>query len=971
MTIMQNDIYKIFRYVAVVLLALTASCGDDIDIPEGEGPEDGVLTFTITIPDAEKVVTRAGEDTSDEREIKDLSVLLYDADGNLLQAEKNMDFSQPSGDDNSTTVRVSLNDAARKAALDNVNATLYIIANAQDLLNHETIETVSGLTGITENCALPRSKGFMMSGRYTGPLSSIDLLTKNIILYRTEAKVTVQSEASANFNVEDISLYRGSDMGFLTAGCTDAAEAQRYCASSTDTKAIALSNSNLLYTYPAKNTASDTEDGISVVVGGKYNSCSATTYYRIDLCRKDKTGKLSYLNIDPNHWYEIHIDKVSSQGYASADEAAANPASNISVTIYDHAPEVLNMAFDGTRELGVTDVIDYTGEPNGTKTLTVKYYSKKESDMTTAPVLTTNAKWLSISGPKVKDDGDQSDTPGKIAEYTVTFINDGETGILSEVITTTWQGLSRETKVTWSRPFDGAEICDAKLTIHPTDGTGIKTINNYWDFLKNTVKGIAPDKMGGLVRNQGFHFPVMYGKKGLSNEERWMYSYDLTIKDISTNDYECTWEIAGDEAVRKVNVVQDQNGTNYTLKLTRAGNTYNNDGSGNGANDYAYGTGELILTFTPKVPGSSLPVKRFKLHLYHTGFFHDDQDAGNHIVGTFNKGYYYYEVLPVVGANGRERYMLDRNLGATACGMYIQNAEGNNIMPADVSWPFSPGEDSAGARYRVAEPKNNYSNVTMYDNVTPPGYRVPYQKLWDAMRSNVHFIARAATMGNVSYYTAQYETKVCDYLATGTPDNKSDSRTIYFPKARYVDSRGNKLGDANTGYYWTGTEAFGLEKEQIGNWLRIFQITGQVTNYINGHVDNDAMSTRVVNDIAENTTTTRISFTLKGATNVFMYIGNKSDKMFTTSWPGHAIGNYETADDHNFNFVYESSGYEAKDFNVIFTYIDSSGMIHVVREIKIDGHDANEYIAGTDLKSSTGIKASLLVGHTVSCVKPF
>lgn len=200
---------------------------------------------------------------------------------------------------------------------------------------------------------------------------------------------------------------------------------------------------------------------------------------------------------------------------------------------------------------------------------------------------------------------------------------------------------------------------------------------------------------------------------------------------------------------------------------------------------------------------------------------------------------------------------------------------------------------------------------------------------------------------------------------------KSGSRTIYFPKARYVDSRGNKLGDANTGYYWTGTEAFGLEKEQIGNWLRTFQITGEVTNYINGHVDNDAMSTRVVNDIAENTTTTRISFTLKGATNVFMYIGNKSDKMFTTSWPGHAIGNYETADDHNFNFVYESSGYEAKDFNVIFTYIDSSGMIHVVREIKIDGNDANEYIAGTDLKSSTGIKASLLVGHTVSCVKPF
>lgn len=959
---MKMNIFKIFNLLMLAFLSMTMSCIDDIDVP-GSSIDDGMLTFTITIPGPVKVETRAEkDDTPDERKINHLSLFIYDNNGQLVQGVRDIEFTKPEKDnDATTTVTVALNDYARELSSNNGDVTLYLIANAESLFTDDNIKTVSGLKSIVTDSSLPREEGFLMSGKYQGKLSSVNLLTQNIILYRTEAKVSIVNNTD-KFTFQNMALFRGAESGYVAAGSALKEPQKLYSAAVTDLTPVATANNNLLYVYPVKNNQ-ESAKSISVVIGGKYGD-GATTYYRIDLQQTDPaSNKSTPLDIKPNHWYEISVDKVSGQGYATAEEAAKHPAANISVTIYDHAPEVFDMAFDGIHELGVKDSLVYKGEAKGTMDLTVKYYSKNASDMDTAPTLSTDAGFIkitNISNPSINSAGDGSETAGRIATYTVEFIDDDETGLLSGTINVKWMGLERETKVIWSRPFDGTAVCNASLKIKRADETVYNTINDYWSFLKTDVKGITSEKMGGLIRNQGFHFPIMYGN-GKGNEQRWNYSYDLTFKEkISPSDYDCSWEIKGDNSVKCISVSKGQSGNCFTLSLKRPGNVYANSGT-----DYEYGTGELIVSFKPK-EGKSVSEKQYKLQLYHTGFFHDDQ--GNHSVGAFTKGYYYYEVLPVQGADNKTRYMLDRNIGATAAGMYILNASGNDIMQGtNPSWPFSCGEESAGARFLVARNKGNFSGIKLYDNVTPPGYRVPYQKLWDAVRSNQNFKTEPATSEGVAYYTAQYNTRVKDYLATGK-ENEETPRIIYFPKARYIDSSGKKLGDANTGYYWTGTEAFGLEKEQIGEWIRTLQITGQVTNYINGNVSSDVMSLRAVNNIDESTSSTRIAFKVKGATNVFMYYGNKNDKMFTTTWPGHAIGNYDTANDHTFDFVYVSSGLTAQDFKVIFTYIDKNNKIWIVNSVTCNGKTYTN--SGTSLNDTEGIPVSDLVDKYVVCTKP-
>lgn len=954
--------------ILVAALSFATSCSDDIDVP-GTSIDDGILTFTITIPGPDKVETRAEkDDTPDERKINHLSLFIYDNNGQLVQGVRDIEFTKPEKDDDATTtVTVTLNAGARELSSNNSDVTLYLIANAESLFTDDNTKTVSGLKSIVTDSSLPREEGFLMSGKYQGKLSSVNLLTQNIILYRTEAKVSIVNNAD-QFTFQNLALFRGAESGYVTAGSALKESQKHYSAAVTDPTPVATANNNLLYVYPVKNNQ-ESAKSVSVVIGGKYGD-GATTYYRIDLQQTDPaSNKSTPLNIDPNHWYEISVDKVSGQGYATAEDAAKNPAANVSVTIYDHAPAVFDMAFDGTHELGVTDVIEYKGNSDGTKTLTVKYYSKKCLGHGHCPTLSTDAGFIKISEPVITEAGDGSTTSGKIATYTVTFIDDGETGALSDIIKVNWCGLSRQTKIVWDRPFDGASICSATLTIHPTDGTGDKTISDYWDFLNTKVFGVKPEKMGGLVRDQGFHFPVMYGERGKTNEERWKYTYNLTLKNIAADAYDCQMQITGDKAVQSVKAtLTTQSDNKYHLNLTREGNICHNDGSTAGAeNDYLYGTGKLILTFTAKnATVESRSVLRYSFDLYHTGFFHND--SGNHHFGDFSTGYYYYEVLPVAGANNRTRYMLDRNIGAKAAGMYIENSEGNDIMQSvsNPEWPFSCRSESAGAYYQVGS-KILYQGVDMYKNVTPPGYRVPKQKLWDAVRSSSRFQAVQSSIGGVSYFTADYSTRVSDYLATDVADANNSDRLIHFPKCRYVNTGGTKFGEANTGYYWTASMAYGLEKAEIGRWLRTFQITGQITSYMNGNVEDNAMSVRAINDIYESNQTSRISFYVNGATNVFLYIGNKTDKMFTTSWPGHAIGNYETAT-QTFNFVYDSSDYTAQDFKVIFTYIDKNNKIWVVNRVTCNGKTYTN--SGTSLNDTEGIPVSDLVDKYVECTKP-
>ena len=919
-------------FIFLFSLLVLASCSDDekYSVEPVDG-DDGTITFTISIPEQEKVVSRAEKaDTPDERKINDLSVLIYNADGNLIQSELGSTaYSVPSGDNSETRITVTLNSDAKSYTGE---ATIYIIANAKSLLNAGNTATTSLLRGVTSSATVPASSGFLMSGKVTSRLNSAGLLVNAVILYRTEAKITMENEAEG-FTLGDTWLYNGADRGYLVAGADKELYAEASILSAKFTEGA-------LYTYPCKNTSGNT----FIIINGKYNGIA--TFYRINL-RND----VGYLDISPNHWYEVHISSVTGAGYPTAEEAAANPAGNdIAADIYDHAPAVLDMAFDGIHELGVTDTIRYSGTDSGEAVLTVKYYSKETGDMSTLPVVTASESWISINGPEISDSGDGSTTPGKTAEYRITFHATDELGTLGGLIRTQWHGLWRNTAVIWERTFDGNSISTAQLTIHPTDGSGDKVITDYWEFLSGEgtsvdaagvsprLFGIQPGKMGGKVRNEGFHFPVMYGAIG---NNRWSYSYKVTMKSIRNSEYDCSLQIFGDNAIKNVTVNPDTGGEYFSFTLSRPGNA--------GGNDYTYGTGKLILTVTPKnAREASRIASKYEFDLYHTGFFH--YDAGNRRIDRHDIGYYYYEVLPVDGAtSGDTRYILDRNLGAKAAGMYIQDINGNNYFGSSDSWPFDCGVESAGGYYQVAHDlgTDNYDDPGMYDNVTPPGYSVPMQRIWDAIRNSQKFSSRQSSLGSTTYFEACYNTEVTD-------NEERRREKIYFPKARFLDN-GNQSGDAAAGYYWTATAAVGTEKEEIGRWLKSLQFSGAVTSYINGQVENYAMSVRCINDADDRASYNVISFNVKGATHVFLYKGEVSDKEYTTSWPGHPIGNYATAGQY-FNFVYESTLYSASDLKVIFNYVDESGTIHTISKK-----------GNVSLSKAEGWEVSSLINKNVEC----
>ena len=954
MTIIMN-ITKRLIYIFTILLL--AACSDDEKYTVEPMGDDDTITFSISIPEPEKVVSRAEKpDVDTERAINDLSVLIYNADGTqLLQSALNVtDFTTPTGDNSTTKITVTLNDGAKAHTTDDAN--IYIIANAGAILETSDISTTDKLKKVTYTTG-----SFVMSGKTKSKLTSASLLTNPVTLYRTAAKFTIASAVGASgsspatgassFDPVSAALYNGATAGYVIAG----AEKDLYAPSKEGSTQFKKGSDNLLlYTYPCKSSKSG--NNTCLVVGGKYKGIRA--YYRIDLTEKNgETEKR--LDINPNHWYEVHIKSVNSQGYPTADEAARHP-SDIEVEIKDHAPTVLDMAFDGIRELGVTDSIT-KGESN-TATLTVKYYSKNTAEMDTEPTITPDVNWITSIEKDV--DSETTDNGGKVVEYIVEFTSDTQElglGTLEGAINVKWQGLERKTAVEWVRPFDGTEICSATtLTITPTDGTGNKVITDYWAFLSGKGKsksetstsvgetatpqlfGAQPDDMGGKVRNAGFHFPVMYGK----DRKPWTYTYEVVTKIVNA-DYTVT-ETISDPLKNHVTCTGNSNGTYYSFKLEWTG-----------TQDYSYLIGQLTLNITPTTvrEGARMP-SSYEFALYHTGFFHYDTGKGTeylndsetptqitYYVGSHDDGYYYYEVLPVAGTAGSTattRYILDRNLGAKAAGMYIETADGTSHVNSGV-WPFNRGKDSAGGYYKVAYKGANYAGPKMYDNVCPPGYRVPQQRMWDAIRNSSKFTT-AQAQASASYFRAEYKTTL-DVERNGV----TEKETIYFPKSRYMEN-GSMTGDANAGYYWSQTEAAGTEKDEIGRWLKSLQITGEVTSYINGNVETYGMSVRPINDIEDEANYNVISFNVWGATHVFLYTGDTKDKNYTTSWPGHAIGNSDTADKQFFNFVYESTIYSAANLKVIFNYVDASGKITTISKNGIDGlHDDDTWAQGWDV----------------------
>ncbi len=858
--------------------------------------------------------------------------------------------------------------------------------SASDLPTRETV-IMAGSAGDSGNNATPTAAAVTKGDLNRGI---------TIPLYRNLARAFVyvdgNSEASKTFELIEYNIWNGAPSAYAAAGLFQNADNTNVKTTFPQVfnKGLAqepngsLSAPNYVYAYPQSECNSlhdpSSDNRAFMIVKGNYNG--KETFYRIDFrtASKEQSNvegeavKFDYFLLQPNHEYQVKIVKVKREGYSSAEEAARHPQTDFIVAeIHDHVPAVLSMTSDGVRELGVAS--SFVSDDNAVDgAFTMRLFSKVSD--TEYPELFSdlgasiydNSKgftieviegkeWLKLDNlieageESINEPGD-SHAPqgGKVYKVGMKFASSFAMGVQTGRIRVSWRGLSREVRVVWNNTFDVSElVADSRLSIFPLAGPegtnptgkagdiddyfgwlkGAQTKNPFTDYRKdvfglegsNNIGNGQDNDMSMEVRNEGIHLPLAYGGK----DSRWVYKYwlyfdvnklaqKLGIDQLHTVDFR--FELEGD-------------GMKYESLLN--GSKFNDKGNGLrelvidvecGKLGTEYYTGKLIIS----INGEDLP----GIDVYHTGFFHLVAPRGttgspiSHAVTNKNKypdaGWYYYEVRSF-----GDRLWLDRNIMAKGSGMEIQNTSGQSIV-SNRAVPFNP--NAAGGYFKPAKwvPKGNVED-NIYSELCPPGFRIPTTNEWDIIRNSSAFVTTQATAGGSTFYRAYvndiYGNKIflpkVGYQTTSGPDGYSGTRT----------------GDSRAGYYWTRSEAHGLEKNQIGNWLQALMLQGESNVYMNGEVSKYGMQIRAIDDAAIQNNTETFGFNVIGATHVYIYDATEPwtaadflDKTVVDAaknglmpWPGQEIGNAKTMRAVKQNGKYinpEDNGRDAREFT--FTY---------------------------------------------------
>lgn len=975
------------------LCALTSCITDDFDGCEGVY-NDGEIVIQFAIPDLRSVLTRAESETG----INNLDAFVF-VDGGSYIMHKNFNGSNIS---NNT---ISLNVGGQYKT---ENLLIYLVANTDNGLASLATQgnlTPADLREYELNGSINLNNGLPMIGFQTVSGNNTET---SLTLTRAIAKVEVKSK-DETATVSQFQVYKPSKMGYLGSPINIENEFSNFKIHSSVSENPVASNgeSNIAYVYPSigyghlkeDNKTRDFENGAFVVVKVnrpvKGSETKTDQFYRINLRYEKEDESLDYLDLLANHHYEISITGFLSDGYSSYEEAAAHPESDQFVTykIHDHALEVLSMMTDGYRELGVSPEVRLNTLKEGrTGILTVKCYDPDKIVAASEIIIEYPKEWLTIGegkthektdiiygddpqNDKLEDDPSPDydpDNHGQQFDFEITVIK--EKKLYEDMnwdLTVSWKGtnLSRKVKVSYEAAFLLPDVSDVTLTIVNNDKNDNEhnnqyIISDYWTFVTGAGKshdiqgdageettphlyGIQPgDMTGSKKRMGGFHFPMPYGMT-----KNWEYVYSINfselkrqdnpnhdiesakIKDIRGDSFFVV--NSGENPQYKVTLSKDNSKENtYTLKYTGEINQDNRT-----ANAYQYAGG--IITFL--VTYSDGNTSEVSASLYHTGFFHYEGNA-TYVPATPDddrRGYYYYEVAPM-----GDGFWLDRNIGATANTAFI-----------DMSNDESIDRSAAGLHYTIIRETQDFKLPKWDFGMCPPGYHVPNETEWDAVRLSHDFETISLTYNNTVYMSTYYVTHndklgniyLQKSMYYNEPNVYNTSKDNNGKETKYTTFRNN--GDFGAGYYWSVTEAPAMEKEQMGNWLRALYLNGSASSYMSASVTDHRMPVRckagtVTEDQSVNNATNLkeyyVSFNVHNATHVYLYEYEEYEEngvkkhmenpLYT--FPGKALGTTSSAEE--WQHFYCSTTVNPEKLRVIFVKLEAKGKVTIFKKVEGD-----------------------------------
>ena len=513
----------------------------------------------------------------------------------------------------------------------------------------------------------------------------------------------------------------------------------------------------------------------NIIIQAKYNN--EVGFYKVGLYNKDdKSSEYALLR---NHNYTITVTKVNDYGFKTFDEAIkAQPENRIEAEIKDDNPAITRMIACKDYELGVCDdqPVKATATEATITFVTTLSSATSADDKLYGIEINSKDSWIKSNPQTSESEISETKTSSSGKKYVLTFTlnpNIHETP-RTGTVTISSGDLKLDVKITQAG-FDFMRDDPNRKVIMYKDNN-VLFQDDYFNWL-DKVKGIKPEQMQGVLRNNGLHFTV--GKNAYSYKIPKKTGDKLTVDNrtgdvLTDKDYHFT--VSADGNYWKVTLYDDRD-NNYdlwqgTFTITNA------DG--------------INITYT----------------VYHTGIFHEITDdmakkyelaeGGNDKLKV--KGMFYYGVVKVEGKD-HTYIMLDRNLGAIDNSPYVPDVN-----------ELKGHKGAIGGYFKISEDKNKNLSSTL----SPEGFEIPDKSVFEDL-------VNADTLKTEIRKTALGESYYCTYMNT----TNSELKTIYLPYGGYLEGESHKYPMHVV--FWTktlvsGTQGFSGKSPEYGFWYNYFDI---------------------------------------------------------------------------------------------------------------------------------------------------
>lgn len=747
------------------LLLSLVSCKDTMEaigLGGDEIPAEG-LVLNINLPNFSEKQLGTRADATETESINKLTLLYYDSSNKYLDKEDCTNQLTETNKKSNGSYNIKVN-APKEASY------IQVVANA-DVTNEEArdLQEADRTPSLTEPVCW-------------GSIKVTDLLTPEtakISLLRSNAKITLKVAEGIKgiFPEESAGL-------IINNTAKKTAIAPKDYKEPTDeglAKTTEFSSTNVGDGLSRVVAVNETSIGqANIIIQAKYNN--EVGFYKVGLYKDAATN--SQYALLRNHNYTITVTKVNDYGFKTLDEAIkAKPENRIEAEVVDDNPAITNMIACKDYELGVSDDLSVKATA-AEATETIKATITLVTTLSSATSADDKLYGVSINPPanswiKFDKDKDEKETtlpelgskssPGM--KYVLTFTlnpNIHETP-RTGTVTISSGDLKLDVKITQAG-FDFMRDDPKRKVIMLKDDREDKL--DYFDWLDRDVKGIRPDQMQNVVRNDGLHFTV--GKNAYSYKIPKKTGDKLPENVPTYNDGHFTVSADGDYWKVTLNDDRDNNYDLWkgTFTITNA----------NGIN----------ITYT----------------VYHTGIFHeitDDMASKYELAegGDDNlkvKGMFYYGVVKVEGKD-HTYIMLDRNLGAIDNSPYVPDVN-----------ELKDHKGAIGGYFKISEDKNKNLSSTL----SPNGFEIPEKSVFEDLvaKGTLNTEIRTTSLGE-SYYCTSMNTI------------NSELQTIYLPYGGYLEGESHKYPMHVV--FWTktlvsGTQGFSKDSPEYGFWYNYFDI---------------------------------------------------------------------------------------------------------------------------------------------------